>query len=276
MNATMQIQEETFKRGSRTYFNSSIFFPLTIRRDVTALYAFVRVADDLVDTLPQQTAEFERFRRRYCRALRGEWSGDLIVDGFVELAGRKHFAPEWTESFLHSMELDLLQPRFKTSVETLGYIYGSAEVIGLMMARILDLPEESFHHACMLGRAMQYINFIRDLSEDERLGRSYLPYENTALGFLGRDEAHASPEAFCAFLRREIDRYFLWQREGEAGFRFIPRRYLVAIKTASDMYKWTAGEIYRDPFVVFERKVKPRKPRILLRALLNLAAGLNH
>ena len=60
-----------------------------------------------------------------------------------------------------------------------------------------------------------------------------------------------------------------WQAESERGFSLIPHRFLVPIKTASDMYMWTAGEIYRNPFIVYEKKVKPFKSRIILTILKN-------
>ena len=269
MTKTIDAQTAVFKGGSTTYFSSSIFFPPEVRRDVTVLYAFVRVADDFVDAVPQKAVELARFRERYRSAQSGLASGDRIIDDFVQLACRKGFDAHWTEAFLHSMELDLHRSHYDTIAETLDYIYGSAEVVGFFMERILDLPPAAHEHARMLGRAMQYINFIRDLDEDAGLGRRYLPLDGTSLRALDREEAAAKPAEFAAFIRRELDRFALWQAEAERGFRYIPRRYLIAIKTASDMYTWTAEQIRRDPFVVFGRKVKPHRPRIVLRALGN-------
>lgn len=272
MRSASQLQQDTFKRGSTTYFNSSVFFPAKVRRDVTVLYAFVRVADNFVDAVPQQQREFEEFRRRYRAAASGMPTGDRVIDDYVELARRKGFEPGWTEAFLDSMELDLAVGEYESLDQTLVYIYGSAEVIGLFMARVLDLPEASLPSARMLGRAMQYINFIRDIDEDNRLKRRYLPVTATDLSSLTADEAAAKRESFVSFVRREIERFAAWQREAEEGFRYIPRRYLIAIKTASDMYKWTARRIAADPFVVFTRSVKPRRSRIVLQALFNALA----
>jgi len=269
MTGATELQQATFKRGSTTYFNSSIFFPPEVRRDVTVLYAFVRVADDYVDAIPQRVRDFETFCHRYRRARAGQASGDPIIDDFVELSRRKGFDPEWTEAFLYSMELDLRAREYNSLEDTLVYIYGSAEVIGLFMARLLDLPEASLSAAKMLGRAMQYINFIRDIAEDTVLGRRYLPLAGSDLSSLNVDEAKKNPEAFSAFIRREIDRFAGWQREAERGFAYIPRRYLIPIKTASGMYKWTARCIYEDPLLVFQGKVKPSRSRIVFTALLN-------
>jgi phytoene synthase len=268
-----QIHRRTFKQGSRTYFNSSIFFPRSVRRDVFALYGFVRVADNFVDGVPQDSDGFYGFKDAYQRALKQGPIGDPIIDAFVELGGRKKFDPAWTEAFLHSMELDLSKKEYNRLEETLEYIYGSAEVIGLYMARVMDLAPESLPHAERLGRSMQYINFIRDIDEDRTLGRRYLPLEGTPLESLDPEHVRSHRREFNDFLRHHLDKYRVWQREAEEGFRYIPRRYLIPIKTASDMYNWTARTIQENPMVVFQRKVKPSKGRIWRTVLAN-ALGL--
>jgi phytoene synthase len=268
-----QVHYQTFKSGSKTYFNSSLFFPRRVREEVFALYGFVRVADNFVDQVPQDPDGFYRFRETYERALGGQASGDPIIDAFVELAGRKSFDPSWTTAFLHSMELDLKKHNYDTLEETLEYIYGSAEVIGLYMARILELAPEADRPAERLGRSMQYINFIRDIDEDRGLGRRYLPLAGTPLTSLEPEHVRRHPEEFRAFLRHHLDYYKQWQREAEEGFKYIPRRSRIPIKTASDMYNWTAGTIEADPMVVFERKVKPSRGRIFRRILINAITG---
>jgi phytoene synthase len=171
------------------------------------------------------------------------------------------------------MELDLTKKNYDTLEESLEYIYGSAEVIGLYMARLMDLPPDSHPYAQLLGRSMQYINFIRDLDEDRRLGRRYLPLADTPLGSLEPGYIREHPEQFRAFLRHHLGYYKQWQREAEEGFRFIPRRFRIPIRTASDMYNWTARVIESDPLVVFRRKVKPSRARILARILGNALRG---
>jgi phytoene synthase len=264
-----KIHAAIFKKGSKTYFTSSLFFPPNIRQDVFTLYGFVRVADNFVDSVPQNGRGFLDFRRRYEKALAGEKTEDPIIDPFVELLQRKRFDPLWVKAFLDSMERDLSKREYDTLGETLGYIYGSAEVIGLFMARILNLAEDSLPYAAMLGRAMQYINFIRDIEEDASLGRRYLPLAGTPLVSLHPGYVQGHPTEFHAFMEYHLGLYRGWQREAEKGFALIPRRYRLPIKTASDMYAWTARRIQNRPTVVFERKVKPRKSRIILRALAN-------
>ena len=260
--------EQIFRSGSKTYYFSSRFFPKEIRQDVYALYGFVRVADNLVDDIPVDPQVFKDFRLRYTQGLMtGLPTGDHIIDAFLELQARKHFDTAWTEAFLDSMQHDLTTATCETLDETLTYIYGSAEVIGLYMACIMDLPKESYPAAAMLGRAMQYINFIRDIEEDNTLGRRYLPLTNTTLKGLSEREALANREEFTRFIRREIQRYQGWQKSAAEGYHYIPRRYRIPIMTAADMYCWTARQIAKNPFIVFEKRVKPAKSRIIQKGL---------
>ncbi len=268
------IHEQTFRAGSKTYYNASRFFPREVRDDVYLLYGFVRVADNFVDSVPQDPDGFHEFEARYRRGLAGETTGDPIIDGFVDLSRRRSFDPAWADAFLYSMRLDLTKRRYGTLDETLEYIYGSAEVIGLFMARMMDLSPESLQPARMLGRAMQFINFIRDIAEDQGLGREYLPMEETSLPDLSQESAKADPNEFRRFVRAQLERYRGWQREAESGYRFLPPRLRIPIRTAGDMYNWTGEQISRDPLIVYQRKVKPAKARIVIRGITNRLRGL--
>jgi len=262
-----------FRKGSRTYFYSSLFFPLNIRKEVFILYGFVRKTDNFVDVIPQNRNGFYEFKERYYQAKQGKETGDIVVDSFVRLAKRKGFQNEWIDAFLHSMELDLTKKRYETIDEVLEYIYGSAEVIGLMMAKIIGLPKESFEHAQYLGRAMQYINFIRDIAEDLDLGRVYFPQTDLrqhGLENLSFEHVKEHPENFEHFIQTQLDRYCHWQEQAEEGYHFIPKRYLISIKTASEMYHWTAEQIAHHPYIIYDTKVKPMISKILLTVLSNL------
>lgn len=260
-----------FERGSRTYYNASRVFPEEFRIPLATLYAFVRSADDYVDATPQDAAGFLAFRARWDRAKSGSPSGDEIVDRFAALAVEKRFEPSWTEAFLDAMQADLTVRAYDSEEAVLGYIYGSAEVIGLFMCALIGLPEAAHHGARMLGRSMQYVNFIRDFDEDRRLGRRYLPLNGSDPRVSDPDWARAHPDAFAAYLGSHIARYKMWGAEGRAGFRYLPGRFRAAIATAQDMYDWSARHIEKNPLIVFERQMKPPKWLVIARGALNFA-----
>ncbi len=263
--------EEIFRNGSKTYYFSSRFFPKKVRGDVFILYGFVRVADNYVDSIPQDANKFFAFRKAYETALKtGALSGNHIIDSFIDLQERKNFDKAWTKAFLDAMQHDLVKSTCDTLEEILTYIYGSAEVIGLFMSRIMDLDDAALPFAKMLGRAMQYINFIRDINEDVSLNRRYIPLTDTTLPALNKKAALENKEEFIRFMRKELERYYEWQKEASKGYKFIPRRYRIPIMTAADMYCWTGSTIAKDPLIVFEKRVKPGKGRIIRKGLAHI------
>jgi phytoene synthase len=261
-----------FQQGSKTMFYSSLFFPKKIRNDVFILYGFVRRADNFVDSMPQNQEEFYKFRQKYEQAKKGIITGDIVIDSFAELAQRKNFDPKWTEAFLNSMEMDLTKKTYGTLDETLEYVYGAAEVMGLYMVNILNLDKKTYIYSRYLGRAMQCINAIRDIAEDFEFGRSYIPLSDLnkyKLDSLDYQYTKQHPQRFSNFIKCQISRYYHWQKIAEKGYKYIPKRYLICVKTASDMYDWTAEQIRKNPFIVYESKVKPRIIKIFTNFILN-------
>ena len=190
----------------------------------------------------------------------------MTVDEFVALQRRRGFEQAWVDAFFDSMRMDLEGREYGSMDDLVEYMYGSAEVIGLMMARIMELDESADEAARMLGRAMQLINFVRDVDEDNGFSRTYLP---TDLPDLSEATARQSPKVFVREMRSFIRTFREWMAAGREGFSAIDRRCLIPIMTAADMYSWTADRIEADPFVVFERQVKPSKARVCLVGLRN-------
>jgi 15-cis-phytoene synthase len=247
---------------------------------VFALYGFVRVADNLVDAVPQDAEGFAQFAARYRAALAGAPAGDPIIDDFVELSRRLDFDPAWTDAF---SGVDGGRPAQEGLPDGSGDAgvhvrlgRGDRPVHGEMMR----LPEESFHAAKMLGRAMQFINFIRDAAEDTALGRRYLPLERdgpAAAGRAGRLAALARmggehPAEWAAFLQGHLERY----RVAGGGRGGLPLHAAARAHGGADggrHVQLDGGQIAKNPQVVFARKVKPRRGRIVLQALWNALRG---
>jgi len=261
-----------FKNGSTTYYNSSRLFPKKIREDVTILYCFVRIVDNYVDSVPQDIKGFTAFRNKYYKAVAGEKVDNTVITNFVDLSNRLDFEQGWVNAFLESMETDIKKSNYNNLEELNKYLYGSSEVIGLMMNRIMGLGLDADESARYLGKAMQFINFIRDIDEDLDLNRTYFPKDAMAkfgLSGLTRGEARRKPELFKAFIRSQIKLYFEWQNRAESGINLIPKRMRVAVKTASQMYLWTATVIYKNPFIVYDMKIKPTRTRVVLNGIKN-------
>jgi phytoene synthase len=254
-------------------FYSSLFLPKKAREDVFILYAFVRTADDLVDCVPSNKKGFYSFKKNYELAKNGTKSGDIVVDSFADLERRKDFDPKWTEAFLGSMEMDITKTSYATLKETLQYVYGAAEVMGLYMVNVLGIDKRAHYYSRILGRALQCINAIRDIAEDNELGRSYIPLtdlDRYGLKNLEYEYTMKHPDRFSNFIKGQISRYYHWQETAEKGYRYVPKKYLICVKTVSDMYNWTARKILKDPFIVYTQKVKPLILKILGAVVINV------
>jgi phytoene synthase len=272
-------EKELFKAGSTTYYWSSVFFPENTRHDVFKLYSFVRVADNFVDAVPQDKKSFVQLKKSWQKICKDgnppskKLSSDirLVVQNMYDVYKKYEFDQEWVDAFLVAMESDISKKTYKTLEETKGYMYGSAEVIGLMMAKIIGVPEQGYEAAKLQGRAMQYINFIRDIAEDNNLGRQYFAVSELhkyGLPSTKMSDAYRHPAAFREFIEAQLAYYNQWQAEASKGFKYIPHSQRIALRTAVDMYNWTAAAIAKNPFIVFDKKIKPSKSRVVARALV--------
>ena len=171
----------TQKYSTSFSWGIKLFAP-SIRPSIYAIYGFVRYADEIVDTFHayDQKVLFDEFKQEYIKSVARKISMNPILNAFQENVLKFGLQP-YVHDFLRSMEYDLYKTAYKTNEEYRDYIYGSADVVGLMCLRVFtNNNEEKFntlkHSAMRLGSAFQKINFLRDLKEDtEDLGRSYFP-----------------------------------------------------------------------------------------------------
>lgn len=264
----MSNKNTIFKNASVTFYTASLFFPPKVKDDVFSLYAFLRTADDFIDTVPQNKKGFLGFKKETLTAFESGESKNSIIQDFIELARRKQFELEWITAFFDSLEMDLTVKKYETYTELKKYIYGSAEVVGLFMAKILSLPKKSFPYAQKLGESMQFINMLRDIPEDISLGRTYLP--KSELGKFHIKTLSTYTKDVEKFIEFELKRFSQLQNEAEKGYKYIPKRYRIPIKTAGDMYKWTGEQIKKDPSIIWDKKVKPDKWFVVLTSVKNI------
>lgn len=161
-----------------------------IRTDIYNIYGFVRFADEIVDTFHDYDKELlmTHFERDYYMAKEQGISLNPILNSFQQTVNKYKIPDHMVQAFLKSMKADLYKTEYQTKAEYDEYIYGSADVVGLMCLKVFvngnDEMYENLKDAAMrLGSAFQKVNFLRDLKDDfELLSRSYFP--NIDLGKL--------------------------------------------------------------------------------------------
>ncbi len=157
-------------------------FDKSIRPAIYAIYGFVRLADEVVDSFYDYNQQelFDQLKTDYANAICDGISLNPIINSFQEVVNRYNLHP-YVDSFLESMELDLNKKDYNSNEEFEDYIYGSACVVGLMCLKVfVNGNEDEFQNlkpfAMKLGSAFQKVNFLRDYNYDsKKLGRSYFP-----------------------------------------------------------------------------------------------------
>ena len=158
----------------------------SIRQDIHNIYGFVRFADEIVDSFHDYDKKvlFNRFETALEESLEDRISLNPILNSFQSTVYKYNIDKQLIQTFMDSMRLDLTKSTYTTAQEFNDYIYGSADVIGLMCLKVfvkgdLDKYNQLKESAMNLGSAFQKVNFLRDMKEDyENLSRTYFPNTN--------------------------------------------------------------------------------------------------
>lgn len=268
----------------RTYYLATLLLPRGKRPYVWSLYGFARYADEFVDSLtsPDPLALVR-------------W-GDGFLDG-LDLHGTSRIDPAadpvgaamqdtmraWgiprahVEAFLDSMKLDITETGYPTYAALERYMYGSAAVIGLQMLPVLEpLTAEAAPRARALGEAFQMSNFIRDVGEDLKRGRVYLPQEDLSLfGVTSRDlaEGVVTPP-IRRLLQFEIERTRAIYDYAEPGIEMLHPTSRDCIRTAFVLYGGILDAVEKADYQVLTQRVSVPMTRRLSVALPAMARAV--
>ncbi|WPF65632.1 MULTISPECIES: phytoene/squalene synthase family protein [unclassified Corynebacterium] len=225
------------------------------RADIRALYAMVRVADEIVDGVGAEAgidvaACLDSYEQAALAAMRSRFSPDPVLHAFGLTARRCGFEEEWVRAFFSSMRADIaprsMKPHLMSKAEFERYVYGSAEVIGLMCVAVFIrgvevLPSDyqiMQHSARRLGAAFQKVNFLRDLGDDTaRLGRRYYPVPLSE-----GDKAEIVRD-----IRADLD-------AAEPGLALLPGGARRAVRLARDVYAELLVALERTPAAEITRR----------------------
>ncbi|GAB7019834.1 phytoene/squalene synthase family protein [Halostagnicola bangensis] len=231
------------KRTGKTFYLATRFLPERVRHATHVLYAFFRIADEVVDdangTPPaEQAAHLESLR---AQALGEEPPEDNVLIAFQQLCERYDIGEREINVFIDAMKTDIETNRYERYEDLEEYMRGSAASVGVMMTAIMESDEADTvrPHAVKLGEAFQMTNFLRDVREDvlER-NRIYLPLES--LEDHGVDEREVEnlefSDPFASVMQSELKRTERLYREGVAGIRYLPKDCQLPVLLAAVLY----------------------------------------
>lgn len=214
----------------------------SIRQDIYNIYGFVRFADEIVDTFHDYDKEklFKNFEIDLERALEDKISLNPILNAFQFTYHKYGIDKHLVDAFMNSMRLDLYKKDYLTDEEYRAYIYGSADVVGLMCLKVFvngdtEKYEDLKDSAMSLGSAFQKVNFLRDLKADfEDLSRTYFP--DTDLNQL--DET--SKKAIIADIEKDF-------AEGLKGIKRLPLEARFGVFMAYRYYNKLLDKLKKTP-----------------------------
>ena len=266
------------RRTGRTFYTATQLLPRRVRRATYVLYAFFRVADEVVDddrglSPAEKRAALARLR---AAALGETEPTHPVLGAFADLTSTYDIADGTVERFVDAMATDTTKSRYATYGELEAYMDGSSVAVAEMMLAVMrpEDPERARPHARALAEAFQLTNFLRDVREDvaER-DRIYLP--RSTLSRHGADERairELDPTpGFRAAVRDELERAERRYREGVAGIRFLPEDCRFAVLLAAVLYADYHRAIRRRSYDVLSDPPElgtPRKLRLVAEARL--------
>jgi phytoene synthase len=249
--------EKITAEHSKSFHFASGLLPEEKRSAVRALYAFCRTVDDIVD----ESLDGERDAQLdYWRGMVESGSfedNDLVAAAWADTLIRYHIPRHYALQLIDGVARDLSQTRYQTFEELAMYCYGVASTVGLMSMYIVGFQSsEAVPYAIKLGVALQMTNILRDVGEDYRNGRIYLPREE--LIFYGIQESDLAEgritDNWRQFMKFQIERTRQLYAESWAGVKMLEREGQLAIGAASVFYQGILDNIEMNDYNVFTRR----------------------
>jgi phytoene synthase len=267
--------------GSRSFHAASLLLPERVRAPATAVYAFCRLADDAVDLDGGRAAAVARLRDRLARAYEGRPLPIPADRAFAAVVARHGIPRALPEALLEGLAWDAEGGRRYDDLPALeAYAARVAGSVGCMMAVLMGVHDRAaLARACDLGVAMQLTNIARDVGEDARAGRLYLPLDWLREAGVDPDAWLALPApdpAVASVVLRLLDAADVLYRRAGSGFAALPARCRPGIRAAALLYAGIGREVERrgcDSVSGRARVPGSRKAALLLRAALPAVAG---
>ena len=252
------------RREAKNFAYGIMVLPRAKRQAIAAIYAFARTVDDVADgELPP---EEKRARLEELRAALGGDPADPVFVALRDARERFGIPLEPLEALIDGGLQDLEQSTYRDFAELRGYCEKVAGAVGLACVPIYGSDDTD--HAMALGIALQLINIIRDVDEDRRLGRVYVPQDE--LTAFGVEELAPSPQ-FRELMAFEAERARAYLAEGLRLLDSLDRRSALCVGTFAGLYRETLDRIEAGGFDVFGEKTRlsaPRKLAVVARGLL--------
>jgi len=238
------------KGGSKTFFAASRLLPMRVRAASVALYAFCRVADDMVDQGGDVNANLALLRQRLDQIYDGSPT-PAVEDQALTLVVQQYQLPRlFLDALLEGFEWDALGRRYQTLEDLQSYAARVAGTVGAMMSWIMGIKSPAtLARACELGVAMQLTNIARDVGEDARNGRIYIPLAWLESADIKVTDWLRDPQpttVIKSLISRLLDEADILYQRAQSGIAELPPDCRAAILAASSIYGEIGAQLRRE------------------------------
>jgi phytoene synthase len=244
------------RQNSKSFYLSSALLPDAKRRAARALYAFCRVGDDLIDrSVDNPQVAIEQWSEIALAA--DPQTDDPVVLAWSHARSVYRIPHLYAEQLVNGVARDLHQTRYQTFDELAEYSYGVASTVGLMSMHIVGFSgPEAIPYAVKLGVALQITNILRDVGEDYRSGRVYLPQDELAAFGITEDQLAAGrvDDRWREFMRFQIARNRQLYQEAWPGIALLNREGRFAIAAAAILYRGILDDLEAHDYNNFTRR----------------------
>ena len=242
---------------SKSFHFASRLLPEEKRSAVRVLYAFCRTVDDIVDeaTDNERESRLDYWRRMIETGSHDD--NDLVAAAWADTLTRYHIPRHYALQLIDGVNRDLFQARYQTFDELATYCYGVASTVGLMSMYIVGFKNNTaVPYAIKLGVALQMTNILRDVGEDYRNGRLYLPREELAFHCIREQDIAEGrvTDNWRQFMKFQIERTRHLYKDSWEGVKLLEREGQLAIGAASVFYQGILDDIEKHDYDVFTRR----------------------
>lgn len=259
LDAAYRRCDEITRFHSKTFFVASGLLPKAKRQAARALYAFCRITDNIVDDPSITNAERLRSLAKWQAAVMTDSPkpDDLVCLAWADTQVKFNLPRGFAQQLIDGVRRDIDQTRYQTFADLAEYSYGVASTVGLMAMHIVGFAgEQALPYAIRLGVALQLTNILRDVAEDWRNGRIYLPLDE--LHRFGLSEADIArgqvDDRWRMFMAFQIERNRRLYAESLPGISTLDSDGRFAIAAAADLYQAILRDIELNDYDVFSRR----------------------
>ncbi len=237
----MTSPHEIIRAGSKSFSLATLFLPTAVKDEVHILYAWLRHCDDVIDSPQSKLSDLAQLKLQLAQK-----HSDNAFQNLQIIIAEKDLSLLYFNEFFEGLRMDLENQGYQALADLELYCYRVAGVVGLLLCPIVGVTHpKAYQHASALGIGMQLTNICRDIVEDAKNNRIYLPRDILQQKLSPEDLVH-SPEVCLSAVVQLLTRAEILYAKGNQGLKYLPFRVAIAVGSASFIYRAIGRKVLKN------------------------------